>query len=138
MLWNVEWEKIDHITYKLCGKELHNSNKDRDLGVVLDRKPSLEEHMKNIVRGVYALLSNIRLDFNYMDDEILKKLFMTFVRPKLEYAAVVWCPKLQKPIKKLEKVQRNAIKWLRELKNKNYEERLKMLNMPKLEDGRKR
>ncbi|XP_069192519.1 uncharacterized protein B0403.1-like [Procambarus clarkii] len=103
-----------------------------------DSKLSPEEHIKNIVRGAYESLSNFRLAYNYMAGEILKKLFMTFVRPKLEYAAVVWCPNLKKHVKKLEKVQRHATQWHLELKNKSYEERLQTLNMPKLDDRRKR
>ncbi|XP_069169369.1 uncharacterized protein [Procambarus clarkii] len=131
-------EHRPHTTYILCEKSLKNSDKERDLGVVLDRKLSPEDHIKNIVQGAYAMLSNFRIAFKYMDGDILKKLFMTFVRPKLEYAAVVWCPYLKKHINKLEKVQRHATKWLPELKGKSYEERLEALNMPKLEDRRKR
>lgn len=62
---------------------------------------------------------------------------MTFVRPKLKYAVVVWCPNLQKHINKLEKMQWHATKWLLVLKN-SYEKRLQTLNIPKLEDRRKR
>ncbi len=85
-------EHRPHTTYILCEKSLKNSDKERDLGVVLDRKLSPEDHIKNIVQGAYAMLSNFRIAFKYMDGDILKKLFMTFVRPKLEYAVVVWCP----------------------------------------------
>ncbi|XP_069160621.1 uncharacterized protein B0403.1-like [Procambarus clarkii] len=124
--------------YKLCGKGLQNSNKERDLGMVLDSKLSPEEHIKNSVRGAYASLSSFKLAFNYMDGEVLKKLFMTFVRPKLEYAAVVWCPNLKKHINKLGTVQRHVTKWLLELKKKSYEEIFEALNVSKIEDRRKR
>ncbi|XP_069183436.1 uncharacterized protein B0403.1-like [Procambarus clarkii] len=106
--------------------------------MVLDSKLSPEEHIKNIMRGAYTSLSNFRLTFNYMDVKIPKKLFMAFVRPKLEYAAVVWCPNLKTLIRKLEKMQRHATKRLSEQRNMSYEERLEALNMTKLEDRRKR
>ncbi|MPC25979.1 hypothetical protein E2C01_019105 [Portunus trituberculatus] len=44
------------------------------------------------------------------------------MRPRLEYAAVVWSPYSQKDIKKLEGTQRTATKMALEIKDLPYEE----------------
>ncbi|XP_069179163.1 uncharacterized protein [Procambarus clarkii] len=87
--------------YKLCGMNYRTVIRKETFRVVVYSKLLPEEHTKNIVRGTDASLSNFTLVVNYMDGEVLKKLFITYVRPKLEYAAVVWCPNLKKYIKKL-------------------------------------
>ena len=67
---------------------------------------------------------------------MLRKIIMSYIRPKLEYAAVVWSPHWKKHVMKLEKVQRAATKWVPTLRDLSYEERLQKLNLPKLEERR--
>ena len=51
---------------------------------------------------------------------------------------MVWSPHLKKHITKLEKVQRAVTRWVPELRNLSYEDRLEKLKLPKLEDRRTR
>ena len=60
------------------------------------------------------------------------------IRPRLEYAAIVWSPHTKKNIRKLERVQRAATKLVLELKDLTYEERLRKLEIPTLESRRAR
>ncbi len=39
-----------------------------------------------------------------------KKLITSMIRPRLDYAALLWSPKLKKEIRKVERIQRAAIK----------------------------
>ena len=50
---------------------------------------------------------------------------------------MVWNPHLKKHINKIEKVQRAATRWVPSLRNLSYEERLKRLNLPTLEERRR-
>ena len=45
-----------------------------------------------------------------MDKNIILKILTSTLRPMLEYAAVVWSPNAKKDIRKLERIQRAAIK----------------------------
>ncbi len=65
---------------------------------------------------------------------MIKKIITAFIRPTLEYTAVVWSPHLKKHIDKLEKVQRSATRWVPSLRNLSYEERLKKLQLPTLKE----
>ncbi len=69
---------------------------------------------------------------------MVKKIITSFIRPTLEYAAVVWKPHLKKHIEKLEKVQRAATRWVPSLRDLSYEERLKTLQLPTLTERRER
>jgi hypothetical protein len=53
-------------------------------------------------------------------------------RPHLEYASSVWSPYKKKDIEAIENVQKRATRMLSQMKNLNYEERLKLLKMTTL------
>ena len=56
---------------------------------------------------------------------------------KLKYAAVVmWSPNAKKDIKKLERIQRVATKMVPELSELTYEDRLREMGLPTLQDRR--
>ena len=67
------------------------------------------------------MLSNIRVTFHYMDKEMMSKM----VQPMLEYSVVVWSPHMKKDIRKFERIQRTATKMVPELRDSEYEDRLK-------------
>ena len=65
----------------------------------------------------------------------------SMIRPKLEYAAVVWAQKKKKrkkEIRKLERIQRVVTKRVPELKDLSYEERLEEIGLPTLQERRGR
>merc|ERR1712035_22744 len=87
---------------------------------------------------MYNLLRNIRAAFTYMDEKIIRKLIMSLIWPRLEYAALLWSPNLKKHIRKLERIERAASKLPPNLRNHSYEERLRALNLTTLEQRRER
>ena len=70
--------------------------------------------------------------------QLFSKLYKSLVRPILEYCSPVWCPHLKKDLNTLEKVQRRASKCaLGNIgQDMPYEERLKLLKWPSLEQRR--
>ena len=65
-------------------------------------------------------------------------IFTALVRPHLEYGAAIWNPFLKKDINSIESVQRRATKSVPECKHLNYEDRLKLIQLPTLEYRRHR
>ena len=84
------------------------------------------------------MLQNIGLSFSYLDENMMKKILITMIRPQLEYAAVIWSPHMKKHVKKLERVQRLATRMIPYLKEVPYEERLNRLEISTLEERRVR
>ena len=80
----------------------------------------------------------LRKLFKFWDVKTTRRLYTTFVRPHLEYAASVWNPSAKKDIKALERVQQRVTKLPICLRDLSYEERLKRLNLTTLKDRRER
>ena len=72
-----------------------------------------------------------------LSPEMLRILFTAFVRPHLEYAQAVWSPRLIKHIDAIESVQRRATRLVSGYRNKSYEDRLRIINLPSLKIRRK-
>ena len=82
------------------------------------------------------MLGIIDKNFVLTDAEDFRLLFNGFVRPHLEYCVSVWSPYLRKDVDCLEKVQRRAAKLVRGLKDKSYQERLRILGITSLQKRR--
>ena len=117
---------------------IKKTKEEKDLGVNIMDNLSPEKHVNRITAETYNLLRNIRVAFIYVDEEMIKKLVTTLIRPRLEYAAAVWSPSTKKHIRKLERIQRAATKIPQSLRELTYEERLRILGLTSLEPRRER
>ena len=85
-----------------------------------------------------AKISQIRNSFTYFDAELVRLLYVSLIRPHLEYAVPVWNPYLRGDIENIENVQHGATRLVPGIKRKNYEFRVKTLRLTTLEIRRKR
>ena len=127
-----------HYDYKMGSEILKKSKEEEDLGVTFTESLTPDKHINKITGEVMNLLRRIKMSFTYMDVEMMRILISSLIRPRLEYAAVVWSPHTKKNIRKLERVQRAATKMVPELSELTYEERLKQMELPTLERRRER
>ena len=74
----------------------------------------------------------IRRSFDYLDINMFKYLHKSIVRSRLEYAVPVWSPYKKEDIREIESVQRRATKLIPNLKNLEYEDRLRKFDLPSL------
>ena len=118
------------------GKEvkLEQSDGEKDIGVLVDETISFSMHIQNQINKANSIMGLIRRTYTYLDEQSFKYLFQTLglVRPHLEYAAAVWSPYKSGEIEQIENVQRRAMKQIPSLKNMEYNQRLRKLNMPTL------
>ena len=124
--------------YKLGGEKLEETNEEKDLGVIVQNTLSPEKHINKIFGKTYNMLQNIDFAFHYLDEEMMKKILCTLIRPQIEYAACIWSPHMKKHMQKVERVQRLATRMIPGFKELDYEERLGKLGLTTLEERRTR
>ena len=126
-------EDIRHThNYQLYENNLDHVFEEKDLGVTIDSELRFEEHISAKVNKANSIVGLIRRSFAYLNGDLFKRLYTTFVRPHLEYAQAVWSPISQKLIDMLENVQKRATKMVDGFSNLEYEERLRRLDLPTL------
>ena len=126
-----------HFDYKMNDHILQKTEIERDLGVLISNDLEWDQQVISATSKANRKLGLIKHAFKYLDTNTLKLLYKSMVRPHLEYAALVWSPTWQKDKDKLENVQRRATR-IEPLRGKNYEERRRILNLPLLEERRRR
>ena len=69
---------------------------EKDLGVVFDKDLKFTSHVNQIVMKANRVLGIIKCTFASRDANTIRLLYVTLVRPILDYASTVWNPHLMK------------------------------------------
>ena len=108
------------------------------LGVVINSNLTWSDHISRLCSKAKQQLGLLYRQF-YKDcnTSTLRALYITQVRPHLEYAIPVWDPYLSKDIEAIESVQRFASKvCTKQWHDTSYQDRLKALNIGTLQSRR--
>ena len=117
---------------------LATTSSEKDLGVEVDNELKFSQHIEKQVGKANRILGQIRRSFQYLDANTMKLLFTSLVRPHLEYANAIWSPRLKKDNNLIEGVLRRATKLIPGMKDLDYSERLKKINIPSMKYRRER
>jgi hypothetical protein len=124
--------------YEMSGVKLESVHCIKDLGVTIASSLKFSQQCKDAAGKANRMLGFINRSFSFKNKDVILPLYISLVRPHLEYAVQFWSPHHAKDIAKLEAVQRRATKMITSLRNKSYEERLSSLNLFSLEKRRLR
>ena len=122
--------------YSLYNKEIKNSVKERDLGVIVDKTLKFSEQCNKAANSANMTLGMIKRNVVSRDKDIIVNSYKALVRHKLDYCIQAWRPYLRKDIDNLEKVRRRATKLITQCKGLSYEDRLKIAGLTTLEKRR--
>ena len=116
------------------GKSLKDVDIFKDLGVTISKDLSWGNHISASVNKANKVLGFIKRSVGTSNTNVFSILYISLVRPILEYAVPVWCPFLAKDIHALESVQRRASRLALNQRREEmpYEERCKLLQWPTL------
>ncbi len=106
---------------------------ERDLGVTVSANLKWHEHCSIISARANRVLGMLGRTFMCRDPRVWKMLYISLVRPHLEFASSVWNPTHLCDIRQLESVQRRATKMARGFRKLDYGQRLKLLELTTLE-----
>ena len=92
--------------------------------------------MTEKVNKANSIIRVIRRTFEYLNLKTFRMLYVSLVRPHLEYANPVWNPYLKKHLDMIENIQRRATKLIPGLSDLSYEDRLRRLKLSSLSHRR--
>jgi hypothetical protein len=144
MQFNVAKCKVMHFgrtnplfEYEMAGQKLDTVDSERDIGVIIckDLKPSLQ--CAKAAGTARTVLGQISRSFHYRDRKTFVKLFITYVRPHLEFCTPAWSPWTVADIDCIEKVQKKMVSMVSGLQATTYEGKLSELGLESLETRRR-
>ena len=111
------------------------------LGVTISEDLKWSTHITNITKKANTTLGFLRRNLKHCPESCRKTAYLALVRSTLEYSSIIWDPHLQKDLNKIEKVQRQATRFI----TGDYTSRdpgcitqmMTKLNLPSLQDRRK-
>lgn len=112
----------------------------RDLGVTLDEKLLLNNHIDNIFTKAYQMLGFVlRISKPFRKASTYLTLYQTLVRSHLDFASVIWNPFYAVYSNKIETIQKKFVRALHYRltgRKGHYVDLLKLYNLQKLSDRR--
>ena len=82
--------------YMMNETALEKTVKEKDLGVYVTPDLKSTSHIAIVAARANSVLGQIKNAFTYMDKEMFLALYLTMVRPIMEYAVQAWAPKFIK------------------------------------------
>ena len=92
----------------LAGTEVETVDNVRDLGVTLDSKLQMQQHVKNITKSAYYQLYRISRIRKYIDQNAAKSLVHALVLSRIDYCNVVLYGLPDYVIERIQRVQNHA------------------------------
>ena len=106
------YESGSNSGYRLDGVPLNLVRTHRDLGVLIDSSLRFHPHVASIVQKASSLINQILRSTVCRSSDFMVTLFVSHIRPLIDYSSTVWNMGYLMDIRRLESLQR---RWTREV-----------------------
>jgi hypothetical protein len=144
MQFNVKKCKVMHFgrgnpqyEYFMAGEKLQCVDDERDIGVTVTKNLKPGAQCLKAAGTARTVLGQISRSFHYRDKNTFVKLYVTYVRPHLEFCTPVWSPWTKADQDCVENVQKKMVGMISGLKSANYEEKLAEIGLESLDTRRR-
>jgi hypothetical protein len=96
--------------YSLNGVFLQEVAIQKDLGITISNTLTPTIHIQEIAKKARQKIAMFRRCFSSLNEDKVKILYQSIIRPALEYASTAWSPQTKQNIEKLEKVQTKCLR----------------------------
>ena len=90
-------------------------------------------HIEGVIKKVRQKIGWVCQTFKYRSMEFMRHMYVSLIRPHLDYCSQLWAPSEGVLMDRLERVQRNYLLLVPELRNMKYTDQLRMMNIQSLE-----
>jgi hypothetical protein len=122
-------EGVEQSQYYLGDSLLPFVNSHRDLGVLVDTKLRFHLHVKQVVGKAAALANSLLRSTVCRSAEFMISLFVSHIRPILDYCSTLFHTGYVGDLRLLESVQRRWTKQVEGMSDLDYSARLRQLNL---------
>ena len=98
---NSEREYLMNLGENLAPHIIESTFIKRDLGINLTNDLKWASQTEKAVKAAKSIIAQLRNRFSYFDAELVRLLYVSLMRPHVEYTVPVWNPHLKKDIEKL-------------------------------------
>ena len=98
-------DKPDHPPFYMDNKDISTVSEQKHIGLVISDNGSWEKHIDMITEKAYKRINILRTFKLILDRKTLETMYITFVKPLLEYADVIWDNMSMSLNKQIENVQ---------------------------------
>ena len=127
---NLDWEsRRERGLYLLNGSRIQLVDSFKDLGVLVDNKLKFHGHIRKIAHKAGGVSMSLLKSTVCHTPKFMIHLWITHVRPLLEYCSVIWNTGYLGDLRLLESIQRRWTRCVCGLEGLNYSDRLRILDL---------